>query len=187
MEKDREKWNEKYSSGQFPWTEPSPIVKEFYTLAKGKKALDLACGTGRNAIFLAEKGFTVDAVDISDVALKELKKKNPAVNTINADLDFYRIPENKYNLIININYLNREIIPCIKESLKKDGVIIFETFTLTEGGNYFQPENKKYMLRKNELLHLFMDFYVVFYEEKVKIKPDNKKAFVSSLVGIKRY
>jgi len=186
MEKDREKWNKKYSSGQFPWTEPSRIVKEFYTLAKGKKALDIACGTGRNALFLAEKGFTVDAVDISDVALKELKEKNPAVNTINSDLDFYSIPPDSYHLILNINYLNRRLIPQIKEGLKKEGVVIFETFTLTEEEGFFKPENRDYMLRKNELLHLFSDLYIVYYREGEKIKADGEKAFVSSLVAVKK-
>ncbi|WP_457624571.1 class I SAM-dependent methyltransferase [Persephonella sp.] len=186
MEKDREKWNKKYSSEEFPWTGPSQIVQDFYSLAEGGRALDVACGTGRNAIFLAEKGFEVDAVDISDVAINELKKRHPEINAFQADLDFYNIPENRYSLIVNINYLNRRLIPQIKEGLKEGGVVIFETFTLAEGGDYFQPENKDYMLRKNELLHLFMDFYVVFYQERDKIKPDGKKAFVSSLVAIKK-
>ncbi|WP_457640126.1 class I SAM-dependent methyltransferase [Persephonella sp.] len=186
MENDREKWNKKYSSGDFPWTEPSEIVKKFYHLAEKGKALDIACGTGRNAVFLSEKGFQVDAVDISDVALERLKKQYPQINTIQADLDFYSIPENSYELILNINYLNRRLIPQIKEGLKQGGVVIFETFTLPDGKGYFQPENKDFMLRKNELLHLFSDMYIVFYQETDRIKPDGEKSFVSSLVAVKR-
>ncbi len=184
MEKDRERWNRKYSEEDFPWKEPSEIVDKFYHLARKGRALDVACGTGRNAIFLAEKGFKVDAVDISDVALNKIN--HPNINTIQADLDFYRIDENSYDLIININFLSRRLIPYIKEGLKEGGVVIFETFTLKEGEDYFQPENREYLLRPNELLRLFSEFYILFYQEKDKVKPDGKKAFVSSLVAVKK-
>lgn len=187
MEKDREKWNKKYETEEYPWEKPSEIVEKFYTLAKNKgKVLDLACGLGRNSIFLAKKGFKVDAVDISDVALQKLKEKEPQVNTINADLDTYNIPENTYDLIININYLNRRLVPQIKEALKKDGLIIFETFTLSEDKDIMQPKNKDYLLRPNELLRLFSDLYIVFYQEKKITKPNGEKAFVSSLVAVKK-
>lgn len=184
MERDREKWNRKYLQEDFPWKEPSDIVKDFYTLAKTGKVLDIACGTGRNAVFLAEKGFTVDAVDISDVALEKIK--HPKINKIQADLDFYKITENSYDLIVNINFLNRRLVPYIKEGLKKDGGVIFETFTLKDGEDYFQPENREYLLRPNELLRLFSDMYIVYYREAQKIKPDGRKAFVSSLVAVKK-
>ncbi|MDQ7055339.1 MAG: methyltransferase domain-containing protein [Persephonella sp.] len=184
MEKDRERWNRKYSEEEFPLKEPSDIVVRFYNLAEKGRALDIACGTGRNAIFLAENGFTVDAVDISDVALKNINHHN--VNTIQADLDFYRIDEGSYDLIININFLSRRLIPFIKEGLKEGGVVIFETFTLKEGEDYFLPKNREYLLRPNELLYLFSDFYILFYQERDRIKPDGEKAFVSSLVAVKR-
>lgn len=186
MEKDREKWNKRYRTIEYPWNEPSDIVKQFYKLAKKGKALDIACGPGRNSIFLLQKGFQVDAVDISDVALKKIKEKAPQINTINADLDTYNIPKNSYDLIVNINYLNRRLIPQIKEGLKKNGVVIFETFTQKESKEYIQPENPDYLLRSNELLHLFLDFYIVFYQEKDITKPNGEKAFISSLVAIKK-
>ncbi len=184
MEKDRERWNRKYMYEEFPWKEPSQIVDRFYHVARKGKALDIACGIGRNAIFLAEKGFKVDAVDISDVALNKIN--HPNINTIQADLDLYRIDENSYDLIVNINFLSRRLIPYIKEGLKEGGVVIFETFTLKEGRDYFKPENREYLLRPNELLRLFSDFYILFYQEKDKMKPDGKKAFVSSLVAVKK-
>jgi len=126
MEKDRERWNKRYSEEDYPWKTPSEIVQDFYHLANKGKALDIASGLGRNAVFLYDKGFEVDAVDISDVALRKIKKERPQINTVQADLDFYNIPQNRYDLIVNINYLNRRLIPQIKEGLKKDGVVIFE-------------------------------------------------------------
>jgi len=177
---DKNKWNEKYKKEDFP-EEPSEIVKNFYKLAKKGKALDIAAGTGRNSIFLKEKGFDVEAVDISDVALEKLNKKDLNIKTVLADLDNYHINENMYELIININFLNRNLIPQIKEGLKKEGVIIFETFVLNE-----ESKTKQFYLRNNELLHLFLDFYIVFYQEKDVIKYDGRKGRKAYLVAIKK-
>ncbi len=184
MKQDQEKWNKKYSSGEYLLTEPSEIVKKFYNLAPKGYALDIACGLGRNSLFLAEKGFIVDAIDISDVALKKLQNKKN-INPIHADLDRYNLPEDKYSLVININYLNRRLFPQIKESLKEGGLLIFETFTLHEEKEFMQPKNKDFLLRKNELLRAFSDLYIIFYEEKTITKPDKEKAFISSLVAKK--
>ena len=81
MIEDKIRWNEKYKNDSFP-NEPSDLVKKFYTLSRGKKALDIAAGLGRNSIFLAQKGFYVDAIDISDVAVEKLKKLHPNINPI---------------------------------------------------------------------------------------------------------
>ena len=68
MRQDRIKWNAKYQRGS-EISEPSLIVREFFSLASGKRVLDIAAGNGRNAIYLAEHGFDVDAVDISETGL----------------------------------------------------------------------------------------------------------------------
>ncbi len=184
MEKDRERWNRKYKEGEYLLKEPSDIVKRFIHLAPKGRALDIACGLGRNSIYLAQHGYKVDAIDISDVALEKLKGI-PNINPIQADLDNYQLPENAYSLIININYLNRNLFPQIKESLIEGGLLIFETFTLNRGKEFSQPENKSYLLRRNELLSSFSDMYVIYYQEREIIRPDKKKAFISSLVAKK--
>ncbi len=186
MLKDREKWNKKYSSGEYLLNEPSEIVKKFAYLAPKGYALDIACGLGRNSIYLAEIGFKVDAVDISDVALENLKNKKN-INPILADLDTYNLSENKYSLILNINYLNRRLFPQIKEALIKGGILIFETFTYHKEKGFMQPKNKDYLLRKNELLRCFSDMHIIFYQEKEIIKPDKEKAYISSLVAKKEW
>jgi len=180
MIRDRERWNKKYLSENFP-EEPSDIVKNFYRLAKKGKALDIASGSGRNSIFLYKKGFHVDAVDISDVALDILRKKEPNINTIQADLDNFNLPASEYELVLNINFLNRNLIPKIKDSLKKDGVLIFETFVLNE-----EAKTKDFYLRKNELLHLFIDFYIIYYHEFNTKRHDGRNAIKASLVAVKK-
>ena len=126
MQKDRIKWNAKYRDNEYP-TEPSDIVTQFYSLAPLGRALDIAAGTGRNALFLARQGFTVDAVDISDVALRRLSDKHPNINPICADFDDFSIPKDRYGLIININFLDRNLVPGICEGLIQGGMLIFET------------------------------------------------------------
>ncbi len=79
MLQDRVKWNEKYQSESYS-EEPAAIVKEYAKLASGKKALDIAAGNGRNALFLAEQGFSVDAVDISDAGLNLFAAKHPNIH-----------------------------------------------------------------------------------------------------------
>ena len=171
-DRDREKWNKKYREMSHFDEEPSKLLVDFYHLAKKGNALDIACGTGRNSLFLADKGFNVDAIDISDVALEKLKNKNSSINTIVADLDEYSFEENKYELVVNVNFLNRNLIPSIKEALKKDGIVIFETFVLSE-----KRKNKSYYLRPNELLRLFLDFHIIYYEEK-NLPTEEKKAYL---------
>ena len=58
MKQDRIKWNEKYRKESYP-TDVASVVKKFYYLAPGKKALDIAAGNGRNAVFLAHKGLSL--------------------------------------------------------------------------------------------------------------------------------
>ncbi len=79
MLQDRLKWNEKYQSENYP-DEPAAIVKEYGQLASGIKALDIAAGNGRNALFLAGQGFAVDAVDISDAGLNLFAAKHPNIH-----------------------------------------------------------------------------------------------------------
>ena len=85
MKQDRLKWNKKYRKESYP-TEAASVVKKFYHLAPGKKTLDIAAGNGRNAVFLTHKGFSVDAVDISDVGLAGFASRYPKINAICADL-----------------------------------------------------------------------------------------------------
>ncbi len=179
MEEDRGRWKKKYTEENFPWKEPSDILKKFIDLPKKGTALDIAAGLGRNSKFLAEKGFTVDAVELSDVAVKRLKTLHKNINVIHEDLDFFNIQKNKYDLIVNINYLNRRLFPQIYEGLKIGGVLIFETFVVYN-------EIKDYFLRENELLHNFLKMYVVYYEEKLKEKPNGDTAKTASLVAVKR-
>lgn len=174
-DKDRKKWDSRYLKA-LGGTDPSPILSKYWPLASCGNALDIACGNGRNSIFLAAKGFVVDAVDISTVATNHLSGKNPNINAICADLDTWDIPWNRYDLIANIRFLDRRLFPQIREGLKIGGVLIFESF--------MDGEKDNYCLKQNELLRAFMSFRIVYYEEK---NADLSEKFnqTASLVAIK--
>ncbi|MEA1983764.1 MAG: class I SAM-dependent methyltransferase, partial [Campylobacterota bacterium] len=136
MLEDKERWNKRHVEKPMRHN-VEPILEKYIDLASVGTALDIACGTGRNTHFLAEKGFLVDAVDLSDYALGEIKNL-ATINKIEEDLDTYNLEVSKYDLIVNVNYLNRRFFPQIKEALKSGGIVVFETFIVAHG-DFKQP------------------------------------------------
>ena len=168
---DRKRWNEKHAA---PAGEEAPskflediLASRSWFIPPGR-ALDVASGKGRNAIFLASKGFRVDAVDISAAALQEARKiarlKGRAVDFIEADLDHADLPREAYDLIVNFNYLDRGLVAQLKNALKPSGHIVFETY-LIDQRDIGHPKNPAYLLGHNELLDLFRDFRILHYRE----------------------
>lgn len=183
MTEDKEKWNEKYLQNSVPG-EVSPLVEKYTQHANIGQALDVACGIGRNTHFLAQKGFLVDAVDSSDYALQKIKNSS-TITKIDADLDKYSIAPNKYDLIIDCNYLNRRLVSQMKHGLKKGGLIIFETFMVAHGDFKHETMNLDYLLRKNELLHFFIGLDIIYYEERIDTNKKGEKVKIASLVAKK--
>ena len=181
---DKERWNHRHVDKPIS-TEIAKIVENFSSYATVGKALDIAAGAGRNTHYLAEKGFVVDAVDYSDVALSKIKDI-ATINKIEADLDTYLFDVNSYDLIVNCNYLDRRHFPLIKEALKEGGVLIFETFIMTTDEGYHQPSNLDFVLRTNELLHAFIGLDIVYYEERDDVNNNDEKVRIASLVARKR-
>jgi 2-polyprenyl-3-methyl-5-hydroxy-6-metoxy-1,4-benzoquinol methylase len=169
--KDSVKWD-KLHTAQEEQAAPSAFLKQLFELESWRvqsgKALDVAAGKGRNALFLAEKGFGVEAVDISEVGLQEARlraeKKGLAITFRQADLDKAELPEASYDLILNINFLQRSLIPKMKRALKVGGHIIFDTY-LVDQRVIGHPRNPDYLLGHNELLELFRDFRILYYRE----------------------
>jgi len=184
MTSDKERWNHRHIDRPIS-TEVAVIVERFISIANTGKALDIAAGVGRNTHYLAEKGFVVDAVDYSDVALSKIKDI-ATINKIEADLDTYIFDVNSYDFIVNCNYLDRRHFPLIKEALKEGGVLVFETFIMSSGEGYHQPSNLDFVLRTNELLHAFIGLDIVYYEERDDVNNLGEKVRIGSLVARKK-
>jgi len=190
MKEDLKRWDKRYRERKPDLNRGANTIlkKNLRFLPKGK-ALDLAAGEGRNALFLAEHGFEAEAVDISPIAISRARKLAKArgvkIKAIAADLDTYPIPPGQYDVILNFYFLDRRLIPRIKKGLKKGGMVIFETYTaeqkkLGTGG----PGQTQYVLKPNELLRLFRGFQVLFYREGV-FREGGKRRAIASLIARK--
>lgn len=182
MKEDKDRWNRKYGAGDFPKS-PSRIVQSFSRQALRGRALDIASGAGRNSLFLAELGYEVDALDISDAALSSLKDL-PNIMPLCVDLDTFDIPRNRYNLILNIRFLQRRLFPQIIEGLVDGGMLIFEAYLLDIKPVSGKPHRREFMLRPNELIHAFLPLRILHYQETVAEDTEEGRP-IASLVAVK--
>lgn len=153
-----EKWDQKYAD-----VDPKQPVYPAWVLKhhlqqlplKGK-ALDLACGLGGNARFLAQCGLTVDAWDISDTALMHLNNwaavnRLPIMPTL-CDFEQMLFPYQQYDVIVISRYLNRALWPQIAQALKLNGKVLIQTFLAPVQKK--APNNADFYLQPGELNQL---------------------------------
>ncbi len=163
MEADRIKWNRRFEVQESYLGEcPSPFLvqemERIKILSPGSDALDIACGEGRNSVYLAQHGFNVVGLDISDIGLTKGRKRALAegveVNFRRVDLDDCII-EGAFDLILNFNFLLRNLIPAEVASLKPGGLLLFDTLMASE---QLQSHNPEYLLQPGELRRTFAAF-----------------------------
>ena len=136
--------------------------------------LDVACGAGRHAIFFAERGFEVVAVDRDEQAI-------PGVEFVKADLEGgapWPFAGRRFAAIVVTNYLHRPLFARLAESLEEGGVLLYETFML---GNerYGRPSNPDFLLKAGELLEAFRTLHIVAFEQGMVQRP--KSAVIQRL------
>ena len=161
-------------------TRPAGFLVANRDLLPTGKALDLAMGAGRNAVYLAKEGFQVEGIDISaeavDKALALAASEGVKITTLVTDLENgYKLPPASYDLIICFYYLHRPLVAEIKEALKPGGMVVYETYN-TDQAQWGRPKNPDHLLGHSELLNLFCDYRILRYREGV-IEP--RKAIAS--------
>jgi tellurite methyltransferase len=163
--------------------EPVPLLKEYVHMFRRGRALDLAMGEGRNAVFLAEQGFDVTGVDFSKQAIDKARKlaasKGVTVRTIEADLRNFFIEPATYDLITNIYYPQRHLFDQIKAGLKPGGIFVYEqwhpygwkTRAATDRSGEQKPETAGVFqysdLQFDELARIFSAYQIYVYREEV--------------------
>ncbi len=157
-EADKTKWDKKYSEKErlLVLRDPSRDLTKYIDTPRGKRALDVACGVGRNTIFMAQNGFSVDALDISEVAIAKLSEyarntNDPdLINPILTDLESFTPQEKTYDLIVMANYLDRRLIPKLSKALAKGGLLIIDTY-MRDNANDKPQTNPDFLLAPDEL------------------------------------
>ncbi len=167
--------------------EPAQLLVENIELLPKGRALDVAMGGGRNAIYLAKMGFDVEGVDISAEAvrsaLESARRVGVTIRAQIADLEGdYCIKKDAYDVIVCFNYLQRSLIPQIKDGLRKGGMVVYETFIIDQA-QFGKPRNPDYLLKYNELLDMFRDFRCLRYREGVMPGPKAIASIVAQRVA----
>ena len=154
-------WDQHYSDpANLNW-DPSPLLVQVSDLLPPGRALDLACGAGRNAVYLAHLGWQVTAVDASAVAIDLLRKRAPGVEALLADLKggaFVIAPE-AYDLICDFYYLQHDLFPAIRDGVRPGGVFTGAIHLFEEG------RDSAFILRTGELRDLFSGWKILYYSE----------------------
>lgn len=165
---------------------PSAWIVRFAPLVRqGGTVLDLACGCGRHARYLAGRGLRVTAVDHDPEAIASLQGI-PNVTAMVADLEHGPWPcsDNRFDAVVVTNYLWRPLLPHILDALDPGGVLLYETFA---AGNqrFGKPANPDFLLRPGELLEVVRDRLAVIAFEDVCVQ-DPRPAMVQRLCAVGR-
>jgi tellurite methyltransferase len=199
-------WDEQHRlAAEEPVGEPASIVRELLPILPRGAALDVACGTGRHALLLAARHQHVTAVDWSGTGLDILESRARAARVpvhridtverigkslhggiamVHADLERLELPENSFELILCVQFLQRSLFPQLLRAIRPGGMLLFETYTRVQLEFAGGPRNPAYLLESGELREAFPELRVIFYRELragqgiaslVGQKPGNKR------------
>ncbi len=150
--------------------------------------LDLACGDGRNGIFLAQQGLSVICCDNSSERLQraqELALENGAgIILWQVDLEAPSaspLPPDSYGALLVFRYLHRPLISCIRKALRPTGILMYETYTV-EQAKFGKPRNPDFLLKPGELKGWFEDWNILHYWEGIE---EEKERAIAQLVCTK--
>jgi tellurite methyltransferase len=167
MLSDKEKWDKRYSQDRPDIPEPDSFLVNHIDLFSGGRAIDVACGLGGNSIYLAERGFTVDAADISLPALKSLRRhaecRGLPINTILADLDYFSLRADFYDLAVIFYFYSERILAEVKETVKKGGIVVYATYNKRHLS--IKPTfNPDYLIDPEQPVRAFSDWEILVSE-----------------------
>lgn len=178
---DRTRWDERYRDGDWvDLPEAASVLKSATSWLPGRgHALDLACGAGRNALFLARRGLDVTAVDLSGEALGILRRRSReiglGVHLVQADLERFPLPRERFDVVVSTRFLLRDLFRPIRRTLKPGGLLVFETYNLDEleilGGDL----RREYVLERGELRRAFSGMEILLYEEGIFQEPEGER------------
>jgi SAM-dependent methyltransferase len=189
---ERDKWDARYRDGAYEGrTHPTALLADWLPRLQRGRALDVACGAGRNALYLAANGFAVSALDISRVALdrgrREAAARGLEIDWICADLDEdpeHALPAGRFELIVWARYVHKKLMPHLVARLDLGGALVCEQHLTTdlavEG-----PTNAAFRLAPGELRGSAQGLRIAYDYEGLVVDPDGRSVALAQLVGHK--
>jgi len=161
-------WEKRYSSlHRRPRRGPSAWLVAHADRLPGGRALDVATGEGRNALFLARRGLEVTGVDRSPTALRtaraRAREEGLELELLLADLEACELPAGPFQVVVVMRYLQRSLFEPIRRALALGGVLVYESFT--QDYLKYGPRNPQHLLRPGELREAFRDLEILSYRE----------------------
>jgi SAM-dependent methyltransferase len=165
------------------------VIEMLPRLPRVGVALDVAAGSGRHSILLAGVGLRVVAVDNSIATLGALvgtaREQKLQISALAADLSSFPLPTAVFDLIVNVNFLDRELVPGLKQALKVGGFLLFDTF-LADQAKLGKPRNPAYLLKHWELRELLSGLDLLEYREGLAGRYDARRAWRASALAVRR-
>jgi SAM-dependent methyltransferase len=163
-------WDERYRRGEHASDEPGRLlVRAVENLPPGS-ALDIACGAGRHALYLAARGWRVVAVDASRVGIEltreRARRRGVEVETHVADLERGEFPVEReaYDLICVFYYLQRDLFAQIRAGVRAGGAVV-AAIHLMDVDAEVQTMNPAFLLQPSELRAEFSGWQIEHYHE----------------------
>jgi SAM-dependent methyltransferase len=147
------------------------LVQHAGLLPRAGRALDVACGRGRHALWLAERGLTTLGVDRSADAIREINEAarerrlplRAEVRDLESGADPFR-DDTPFDVIVVVHYLHRPLFPALLDALAPGGLLVYETFTRAQAGRG-KPTNPDFLLKPGELIELMRPLDVLASRE----------------------
>jgi SAM-dependent methyltransferase len=165
-------WDERFRTGAYPTDPaPSPVLRDYIDEIPEGRALDVATGTGRNALFLLEAGYAVDAIDQSRVGLELTRRKAREAGladrfeAIQADVPTFGFPTERYALVTISFYRAVDRLSDLVEAIEPGGYLFMEHHLRSTRKTPSGPGSDRYRFAANELLRASLGLTVLYYDE----------------------
>ena len=168
------RWDRRHAEASVESAEPARVLVDYaHLLPDGGIALDLACGLGGNAVFLAEQGFKTFAWDLSSVAVDKVatwSRDNLLSITAEAHDAVAAPPEpERFDVVVVSRFLERSLAGPLAHCLRPGGLLFYQTFTRSRVHGERGPSDDAYRLADNELLRLFSALQVLAYRDEDRV------------------
>lgn len=182
---DRTRWDEAHRRADDAVDRPSAFFTEHVGLLPIGRALDVACGRGRHARALAERGHEVVAADVSATALASPALAHERILRVRTDLDAPAFRRAAFDAIVVVSFLDRALFDAIAGWLRPGGILLYETF-LAAQATIGHPRNPRFLLEPNELLERVRGDYDVLRHREGATSSGAERAYRAGIVARRR-